>query len=650
MRAFGLGGGATWRLCVVGWRRPGWRLNIARRLAYSAASGVGDALANMLEQLTEVKSQLVEGLEAYLESFVDLSMWDESPAFLFLPHRLSPKDAALRLYQPPEVVNRTALDEEKQRRRVEADARGEFGRGADAPATTPWAEERGKAGRALILGRPGEGKTLLTRLSCRDVARDSLALLRTRTRPVSGIPIPIWLRFENLLKATDPSSNPGHGGGEKSDPLQVALDATVPQAVANAVKLYFKGRGRVPSPRFASDHIRGALGRPSTWLFIDALDEPGKNASASADVNRSAALLPLKTLPTGSHVVMTSRTREYNKARDLPQGLPDGWLTEYELEPMNSSQQRTFIRTWYGQSPKADDLWSLLDGHPQFRDMATNGLMLTLICATAELHPIAKGTRRVELYEWILRDMVGRVRTRNPIPSASPIIGERLDVLREVAWSFFSQRPDNTSLDEVDWKKRLIAACGSLMLEVPQFAQDLRDAGLLVSHQDGYLRFLHRSFFEFLAGARMARRGRIEIVKMVCAHVEEAPWREALVMAVGHLGLIQKTPDEAGRVVKEIVTERPGPPGSAIVLMGDAVADGGEGCVPPGILRQLRDALLGVMRTDAIPAKTRAAAGSALGRIGDHRFHNEDLWCLPKEELLGFVEIPEGEFWMGSNT
>jgi hypothetical protein len=59
----------------------------------------------------------------------------------------------------------------------------------------------------------------------------------------------------------------------------------------------------------------------------------------------------------------------------------------------------------------------------------------------------------------------------------------------------------------------------------------------------------------------------------------------------------------------------------------------------------------------------RAAAGSALGRLGDPRFHGPELWCLPKyfsdpgadgelepDDMLGFVEIPAGEFWMGSNT
>jgi formylglycine-generating enzyme required for sulfatase activity len=50
----------------------------------------------------------------------------------------------------------------------------------------------------------------------------------------------------------------------------------------------------------------------------------------------------------------------------------------------------------------------------------------------------------------------------------------------------------------------------------------------------------------------------------------------------------------------------------------------------------------------------RAAAGTALGRLGDPRFR-EDAWFLPAfnrsgqaDPLLGFIKISTGRFWMGS--
>ena len=44
----------------------------------------------------------------------------------------------------------------------------------------------------------------------------------------------------------------------------------------------------------------------------------------------------------------------------------------------------------------------------------------------------------------------------------------------------------------------------------------------------------------------------------------------------------------------------------------------------------------------------RVEAGNVLARLGDPRFR-PDLWYLPDEPLLGFVEVPEGPFLMGSD-
>ena len=56
---------------------------------------------------------------------------------------------------------------------------------------------------------------------------------------------------------------------------------------------------------------------------------------------------------------------------------------------------------------------------------------------------------------------------------------------------------------------------------------------------------------------------------------------------------------------------------------------------------------LDVMRSSATDARERVAAGNALAPLGDPRFRAE-VWFLPEEPLLGFVEIPAGPFLMGS--
>jgi formylglycine-generating enzyme required for sulfatase activity len=60
-----------------------------------------------------------------------------------------------------------------------------------------------------------------------------------------------------------------------------------------------------------------------------------------------------------------------------------------------------------------------------------------------------------------------------------------------------------------------------------------------------------------------------------------------------------------------------------------------------------RQRLLQVMRDPSRLAPERVSAGDGLAAIGDSRFR-EDAWYLPDEALLGFVEIPEGPFMMGT--
>src|SRR5437016_6320835 len=114
----------------------------------------------MLEWVAETKSQLAEGLEAYLRAFVDLSAWkNESKAFLFSPEWMGGlgeeerQAAVIGLYQSPEVVNRKHLegDKDTERIRKELDARGEFLRGPGASSTSPWTTEREASGWIVVL-------------------------------------------------------------------------------------------------------------------------------------------------------------------------------------------------------------------------------------------------------------------------------------------------------------------------------------------------------------------------------------------------------------------------------------------------------------------------------------------------------------------
>jgi formylglycine-generating enzyme required for sulfatase activity len=64
------------------------------------------------------------------------------------------------------------------------------------------------------------------------------------------------------------------------------------------------------------------------------------------------------------------------------------------------------------------------------------------------------------------------------------------------------------------------------------------------------------------------------------------------------------------------------------------------------ILERTQEWLVGLLRAGALNRRERVTVGNVLARLGDPRFR-PDMWCLPDEAHLGFVEIPEGSFVMG---
>ena len=65
------------------------------------------------------------------------------------------------------------------------------------------------------------------------------------------------------------------------------------------------------------------------------------------------------------------------------------------------------------------------------------------------------------------------------------------------------------------------------------------------------------------------------------------------------------------------------------------------------LLDRVRQRLVALLCGHLSPVE-RATAGNTLAHLDDPRFR-ADAWYLPNDDLLGFVKIPAGPFWMGSN-
>ncbi len=67
-----------------------------------------------------------------------------------------------------------------------------------------------------------------------------------------------------------------------------------------------------------------------------------------------------------------------------------------------------------------------------------------------------------------------------------------------------------------------------------------------------------------------------------------------------------------------------------------------------GLVSGMQERLAGALQDPAQPTRTRVSAGNGLAEIGDPRFDPEAFY-LPKDEMLGFVEVPAGSFLMGTS-
>jgi formylglycine-generating enzyme required for sulfatase activity len=68
------------------------------------------------------------------------------------------------------------------------------------------------------------------------------------------------------------------------------------------------------------------------------------------------------------------------------------------------------------------------------------------------------------------------------------------------------------------------------------------------------------------------------------------------------------------------------------------------------VRKRVQTWLLFALTADGILSpRERVAAGNALNWVEDPRF-DPDRWYLPKEDNDGFIKIPAGEFWMGSDS
>jgi formylglycine-generating enzyme required for sulfatase activity len=281
------------------------------------------------------------------------------------------------------------------------------------------------------------------------------------------------------------------------------------------------------------------------------------------------------------------------------------------------------------------------------RRLAANPLLLTIL-ALMKRQGVMLPERRVELYDQYVHTMLSswnRARGLGRPPTRDLDVVQTVRVLALLALWMHETKPGVGLVKREALRRHLEDSFEEQGTEEPEaaarrFLADVREhAGLLLERGPGEYGFIHLTFEEYLAAMAIALRGQGDcrpIVNYLSQHVGDPAWREVSLLTVPYLGIIQHLDRVAGEVVEALAEERPGEPGEAVVLSGQAVLDAGETGVPPRSRKRVIEALVGTMQSAKVEPTLRREAGLILGRLG---------WR--PDDLDAFVEVPPGPFLYG---
>jgi HEAT repeat protein len=547
-----------------------------------------------LDEAVEFASTLAEQLGKYLQTVIDLPD-QERPAYL--GQRLLTK-----LFIPQDVLSATDRgegDPRPSRRRVASLLEEEWGGPVreDRRRRVAWRREYKTHQHAVLLGRPGEGKTLLGRMTMHWIAAAAKAELDAQQKGTGHVALPICLRLVDVARCGS---------------LEGAL------------------REQTLAPEVA-DLLCHALRMGRCWLFLDGLDE--------VDPADHPALKKALEVLRGSLCQVLVTSRPYGYDRTL---LPFPTVAEYELAPPSPRAQREFISRWFqGQwqgEPHAQQVRELVQGNPRFEGLTQCPLLLTLTCVVAERHPLPADARRVDLYRRILRDMVRRVWGPNPLPANHPKVIELISLLQRLAWSLFDpDNPGRTFFRDSEVYSRLARAVDSLRLagrDTTQVLEELQQTGLLVCPSSGQLMFLHRTFLEFLAAEEVAQQpGKGAILAAVTPFLwrrkgqEEYHWQPAAAEMLRFLGGCLDDPNPLLRCLLETDRNQPDHFRTMALLAGRCLAEANPARVDEALRQRITDTAFELFR--ATPA------GLHLADVAPSLAHPEGLARLTRELATG---------------
>jgi predicted NACHT family NTPase len=304
----------------------------------------------------------------------------------------------------------------------------------------------------------------------------------------------------------------------------------------------------------ALDTVECLLRSGRGFVFLDGLDEVRVEDSDRIlnTIRRASEQFD------GNQFVMTCRiaAKEYTFEQ----------FTEVEVADFNAEQIADFTNKWFlpNDPTKAEEFPKELEKHPGLQELATNPLLLTLLCLVFE-EQAGFPANRSELYKegvdvllkkWDVKRNIKREQVYKQLS-----LQRKEDLLSQVAFMtfmrseyFFKQKFVEEEIR--DYICNLPNASDdpeALQLDSEAVLKSIEaQHGLLVERARGIYSFSHLTFQEYFTARQFKEKSEGNFADLVC-HITEKRWREIFILTVGML----KNADKLLLVMKEAIDHIP---------------------------------------------------------------------------------------------
>ena len=532
--------------------------------------------------------------------------------------------------------------------------------------------------RMVLLGDPGSGKSTLVQLLAAQVAAARLGqpvILEDATPDLLGrMPMLMVLRELAPRLAQIPLDAAGTSQQQQRDWL------------VDAVWAQWRAQLAVFKAEACEGLLDEALSNGQGLLIFDGLDEVPEATRVRV---RKAVQAVLRHYPH-ARVVVTCRKRSYSA------GLGFEGFTDYTLAELDEPKIKAFVQAWYGcQVPAKYDQQQAEARIADLTQAAMTSLqplapnpMLLATMATVHQNDMQLPPERVKLYDRAI-DVLLRRWQRHKGVALKPEIETLLrddklvsKILETLAYNLHTKQyrlndaeadlargdilttleaPDllgqlalvNDFLDFIDQGSGLFIGVGGGEVD--------GEAEGVAQGKPSTYKFPHRTFQEHLAGRRMIWGGTQARRKEFLARAAEGDFWAVAAELAGESLYYQSTDGKGLFELVRALCRRNNPPatqadwrgllwaGKMAALAGpepvrqDAIDEDDDGFLEQRLLKRLVE----LLHSQHLPAKERAEAGNALAKLGDPRFDPAQVY-LPQEPLLGFIDIPAGDYAIGT--